>query len=73
MLIRTLYAIDDTVTAPDAPNGNAPAQFTVEAIRVDKRGVSYLLNGTPKEYPNHTSREWLREHEITAVMKGNER
>lgn len=71
MLINTKYSLEQKITYPNKMNGNALEQFTVEAIRLDKTGTSYLLCSPSKPFPDHETREWVKEKEITP--QGRER
>lgn len=63
---KTRFALGDTVTAHDTVKGKKHADFTVEAIRIEKRGVSYLLAGEVRDYPEHQTRIWCREEHVLA-------
>lgn len=64
MEIRTQFSLDETVEAPQSLKQPHAQNFTVEAVKIDKSGVQYLVSSEPPEFPHHQVRGWVKEVEL---------
>lgn len=64
---RTSFGLDDFVTAPDMRYPRNDAQYTVEAIKIDKHGVQYYLREPKKQFPDVSGSAWFKEHDVKAI------